>query len=234
VAPAATRAAKAKPVEDVAEPAQDADPVTAESVATLAEIEQLALEFAGAGEAARKITVLGNTSAESIALTALTLARLMARQSRVVVVDLSGLSPTIAAVSADTSAPGLAELAQGEASFSEIITKDRLSSIHLVCAGRPGFDRSLLQSPRLTLAIDALRRVYDHVVLDAGTASDLPAELLSTDARAVVVTEPSLEQGARTQIGEKLKAVGFADVAMLDRPAQPVDTIEPGPRVVAA
>ena len=234
VAPAVTRVAKAKPADVAAEPAQDADPVTPEPAATLAEIEQLALEFAGAGEAARKITVLGNTSAESIALTALTLARLMARQSRVVVVDLSGLSPTIAAVSADTTAPGLAELAQGEASFSDIITKDRLSSIHLVCAGRPGFDRSLLQSPRLTLAIDALRRVYDHVVLDAGTASDLPAELLSTDARAVVVTEPSLEQGARTQIGEKLKAVGFADVAMLDRPAQPVDAIEPGPRVVAA
>jgi tyrosine-protein kinase Etk/Wzc len=234
VVPADTRVAKAKVADIDEEPEPELDPVTPEPVATLAEIEQLAKGFAEAGEAARKITVLGNTSAESIAVTALTLARLMARQARVVVVDLSGLSPTIAAVSVDTSAPGLAELAQGEASFSDIITKDRLSSIHLVCAGRPGFDRSLLQSPRLTLAIDALRRVYDHVVLDAGAASDLPAELLSTDARAVVVTEPSLEQGARAQIGEKLKAVGFADVAMLDRPAQAADTIEPGPRVVAA
>ena len=72
------------------------------------------------------------------------------------------------------------------------------------------------------------------VVLDAGTASDLPAELLSTDARAVVVTEPSLEAGARAQIAEKLKAVGFSDVAMLDKPAQPVDTIDPGRCVVAA
>jgi hypothetical protein len=109
-----------------------------------------------------------------------------------------------------------------------------LSPVHLVRAGRPGFDRSLLQSPRMTLAIDALRRVYDHVVLDAGTASDLPAELLSTDARAVVVTEPSLEAGARAQIAEKLKAVGFSDVAMLDKPAQPVDPIDAGARVDAA
>jgi polysaccharide biosynthesis transport protein len=232
--PSAVRVAKAKPADIAAEPAQEVEAVTPEPVATLAEIEQLARDIADAGEAARKITVLGNTSAESIALTALTLARLMARAARVVVVDLSGLSPTVAAVSVDASAPGLAELAQGEASFSDIITKDRLSSVHLVNAGRPGFDRSLLQSPRLTLAIDALRRVYDHVVLDAGTASDLPAELLSTDARAVVVTEPSLEAGARAQIGEKLKAVGFADVAMLDKPAQPVDTIDPGPHVVAA
>ena len=72
---------------------------------------------------------------------------------------------------------------QGEASFSQIITRDRLSRVHLVSAGRPGFDRAHLQSPRLTLAIDALLRVYDHVLLDAGAASDLPAELLTAGAR---------------------------------------------------
>jgi succinoglycan biosynthesis transport protein ExoP len=238
--PAAASAVSSAVQSPKAEPPVTAEPVheieleAPEPVATLAEIEQLAKDIADAGEAARKITVLGNTSADSIALTALTLARLMARASRVVVVDLSGLSPTVAAISVDAGAPGLAELAQGEASFSDIITKDRLSSVHLVNAGRPGFDRSLLQSPRLTLAIDALRRVYDHVVLDAGTASDLPAELLSTDARAVVVTEPSLDAGARAQIGEKLKAVGFAEVALLDKPAQAVDSIDRGPRVVAA
>ena len=98
------------------------------------------------------------------------------------VVDLSASSPTIAAVSVDPGAPGLAELMLGEASFSQIITKDRLSRVHLVSAGRPDSDPALLQSPRLTLAIDALLRVYDHVVLDAGKASDLPAELLTKQA----------------------------------------------------
>ena len=85
---------------------------------------------------------------------------------------------------------------QGEASFAQIITKDQLSRVHLVSAGRPGFDRALLQSPRLTLAIDALLRVYDHVLLDAGTASDLPAELLTSQARAVVVPEASMAPDA--------------------------------------
>ena len=112
-------------------------------------------------------------------MTALTLARLIVRDAKVVVVDLSASSPTIAAVSVDPAAPGLAELMQGEASFSQVITKDRLSRVHLVTAGRPGSDPALLQSPRLTLAVDALLRVYDHVLLDAGTASDLPAELLT-------------------------------------------------------
>jgi polysaccharide biosynthesis transport protein len=200
----------------------------------LTEIGQLADTLRNAGEAARKITVLGSASNESITLTALTLARLIARSARVVVVDLSASSPTISAVSVDPAAPGLAELMLGEASFSQVITKDRLSPVHLVSAGRPGSDRALLQSPRLSLAIDALLRVYDHVLLDAGTASDLPAELLTAHARAVVVPEPSMTADARTLMYDQLRAVGFSDVTMLSKPSQSSDAVDPGPRVVAA
>jgi hypothetical protein len=42
---------------------------------------------------------------------------------------------------------------------------------------------------RLPLAVDALLRVYDHVLLDAGTASNLSAELLTAQARAVMVPD---------------------------------------------
>jgi MinD-like ATPase involved in chromosome partitioning or flagellar assembly len=158
----------------------------------------------------------------------------MAQQAKVVVVDLVASSPTIAAVSTDPVAPGLAELMQGEASFAQIITRDRQSRVHLVSAGRPGFDRAQLQSPRLTLAIDALLRVYDHVLLDAGAASDLPAELLTSQARAVVVPEESMTQDARALMCDQLKAVGFFEVTMLSKPCQASDAVEPGPRVVAA
>ncbi len=200
----------------------------------ITEIEQLARDLRDAGEAARKVTVLGNASSESITWTALKLARLIARDARVVVVDLSAALPTISAASADPMAPGLAELMLGEASFSQIITKDRLSRVHLVSAGRPGSDRALLQSPRLALAIDALLRVYDHVLLDAGTASDLPAELLTAQARAVVVPDASTSADARALMAEQLKAVGFSDVRMLSAPSLPSDVVDPGERVAAA
>ncbi len=200
----------------------------------LTEIEQLADQLRNAGDAARKITILGTASGESITLTALTLARLMARSARVVVVDLSAASQTISAVSVDPAAPGLAELMLGEASFSQVITRDRLSRAHLVSSGAPGSDRALLQSPRLTLAIDALLRVYDHVLLDAGAASDLPAELLTANARAVVVPEASMAADARTLMCDQLRAVGFMEVTMLSKPSLPSDAVEPGPRVVAA
>jgi succinoglycan biosynthesis transport protein ExoP len=227
--------------EAIADAVADPDPapvfseVSTDIVPELTEIEELAENLRSAGDAARKVTVLGTAANESITLTALTLARLIARNNtRVVVVDLSASSPTISAVSVDPSAPGLAELMLGEASFSQVITRDRLSRVHLVSSGRPGSDRTLLQSPRLTLAIDALLRVYDHVLLDAGTASDLPAELLTAQACAVVVPDASMAADARTLMCEQLRAVGFTEVTMLSKAAQPSDAVEPGPRVVAA
>ncbi|MCA1473714.1 exopolysaccharide transport family protein [Bradyrhizobium sp. NBAIM08] len=198
-----------------------------------AEIERLADDLRAAGTAAKKVTVLGTALGEAITLSTLTLARNLARDARVVVVDLAASSPTIAAVSADAQAPGLAELMQGEASFAQVITRDKLSRLHLVMAGRPGFDRSLLQSPRVALAIDALLRAYDHVLIDAGSASDLPADLLTAHARAVVVPDASMAADARAQMCEQLRAVGFSAVAMLSKPVQPSDAAET-PRVVAA
>lgn len=205
-----------------------------EPAAPVTEIDQLAAQLLGAGDAARKIVVLGGGHSESITLTALSLARLLARSAKVVVVDLSASSPAFAAVSADPMAPGLAELMLGEASFAQVITRDRLSRAHLVTAGRQGADRSLLQSPRLTLALDALLRVYDHVLLDAGTASDLPAELLTSNARAVVVPDAAMSADARQLMSDQLKDVGFSDVTMLSKPSEPADIVEPAPRVVAA
>jgi polysaccharide biosynthesis transport protein len=240
-------APRAAPVFAAAAPVRLAEPVlespptapvmpekTVEVPPPVAEIDELARQLLRAGEAARKIVVLGSGQSESITLTALTLARLLAREAKVVLVDLSASSPAFAAVSADPMAPGLAELMLGEASFAQVITRDRLSRAHLVTAGRQGADRALLQSPRLSLALDALLRVYDHVLLDAGTASDLPAELLTSNARAVVVPDATMTAETRQLMGEQLSEVGFSEVAMLSKPAQPADIVEPSPRVVAA
>jgi succinoglycan biosynthesis transport protein ExoP len=231
---AAAEVIEAIEVVQLAEPAPAISPALPEPKGELSEIEQLARKLREAGEPGQKVTILGTAAGEGIALTALTLARLLARDARVVVVDLASSSLTIPAVSVDPAAPGLAELMLGEASFAQIITKDRLSRVQLVSAGRPGFDRALLQSPRLSLAIDALLQVYDHVLLDAGAASDLPAELLMAKARAVVVPEASMTQHARTLMQDQLKAVGFGEVTMLSRPVAPSNAVEPEPRVAAA
>jgi len=192
------------------------------------EIERLADVVRG-DEAPRKVTVLGTAPDENITSATLTLARRLSRDAKVVVVDLSG-SSALALSSIDPVAPGLSELLLGEASFAQVITRDRESRAHLVCAGRRGSDRSLLQSPRLTMAIDALLRVYDYVLLDAGSAADLPAELLTAHARAVVVPDDSMPGEARAQMRNQLSAVGFTEVTMLNRPVRALEVANENPR----
>lgn len=193
-----------------------------ELAAPVTEIEQVAQSLATLGERARKVTMIGVGQSETVTLTALTLARLMARRASVVLVELSISSPTLGAVSNDPMAPGLSDLILGSASFGQIISRDRLSQVHLVGAGRASTDRTLLQSPRLAMAIDALLRAYDHVVLDAGTAADLPATLLSSNAQAVVVPDPAMTPAARKVMSDQLRATGFLGVTMLSGPADPV------------
>jgi len=71
------------------------------------------------------------------------------------------------------------------------------------------------------------------VLLDAGTATDLPAELLTAQARAVVVPDPAMSEAARIEMCDQFRAVGFADVTLLKEPTAAADAIEPGPRVAA-
>lgn len=197
------------------------------------ELEQLAIDLQKPGATARKLTVLGSGSAEKTSRTALALARLLARSAKVVLVDLSASSPVVRAASIDGMAPGLTDLMLGEASFGQVISKDRSTPLHLVTAGRAGADRALLQSPRLTLALDALLQAYDHVVLDAGAADDLPAAMLTAGARAIVVPDNAMSADARQSMSDQLRAVGFGNVTMLSQ-AVPADFGERGPRFVAA
>lgn len=123
---------------------------------------------------------------------------------------------------------------QGSASFSDIITKDRLSPVHIVGAGRDAAQRQLLQLPRINLAIDALSRAYDYVVLDAGTASDLPANVIAAQAHAVIIPDPAITTTAREMMKSQLLESGFAGVTILAAPLKVIDLVVPGERVAAA
>src|SRR6202035_5746391 len=75
------------------------------------------------------------------------------------------------------------------------------------------------------VAAIAAARPCDRCI-DAGTASDLPAELLTAQARAVVVPDASMAADARTLMCDQLRAVGFSEVTMLSKPAEPADAVE--------
>jgi uncharacterized protein involved in exopolysaccharide biosynthesis len=174
-----------------------------------AAIDEFVRSLVEDGEGGRRVAVFGASSDIHTALTAVTLARALSRNARTVLLDLTFVPPGLAAISVDPAAPGLAELARGAVSFGDVITRDRLSGLHLVAAGdRP----APLVSPRIAMAIDALAQTYDHLVIDAGSVADAELSRLTRFAprAALVAADPDDEAVAAARDG--LVAAGFADV----------------------
>ncbi|MBV8826882.1 MAG: lipopolysaccharide biosynthesis protein [Bradyrhizobiaceae bacterium] len=197
----------------------DAAPVAPEAMVPdpyAEDIAALAHEIAASPEAGRRIVVVGAQRDIGTTLTALALARELARDTRVVLVDLAFAHPNLAAVAIDPSAPGIADLVRGGASFGAVITRDRDSRAHIVPAGRGGPDNAaILASERIGVALDALGRTYDHVIVDAGTTSEpLPDPLLRGSPRAVLVVA-GVPREAALAARDRLHVAGFADIAMV-------------------
>jgi uncharacterized protein involved in exopolysaccharide biosynthesis/Mrp family chromosome partitioning ATPase len=177
-------------------------------------IDDLARALAHLGEAGRRVTVVGAARNVGTTYAALGLARGLAAQgSRVVLADLAFGAPNLAVMSINPDAPGFAELVGGAASFGQIVTRDKFSRVHLVATGAvAGEGAAILASPRLVMALEALARSYDHVVIDAGAVPDMMSGPLARIApRAVLVTADS--SGPATEAArERLTAAGFTDV----------------------
>lgn len=172
----------------------------------------LARELGRAGE--KRIAVVGAGDDVDPTATAITLARSLAKRARVVLIDLALDCPDLAAISDDPTAPGLAELAAGTASFGDIITRDRASRLHVITAGREAVDAATIRSsPRLSITLVALGSNYDHVVINAGTLGLLDQSILGA-AQAVLV---AAEHGhpATVAARQRMLDAGYCSVRVL-------------------
>jgi len=180
-------------------------------------IDEVARTLRQAGEGGRRLAVFGASRNVGTTLSAVTLARALGRDARVVLIDLAVGAPSIAAISSDPQAPGLAEVVRGAAAFGEIITRDKLSRVHLIAAGRIGPDAAaIVNSPRLTMMVEALARTYDHVIIDAGTTFEaVVARLHRLAPRAVLVAAEQMSD-ATEMARDQLIAAGYGEIAVLD------------------
>jgi succinoglycan biosynthesis transport protein ExoP len=169
------------------------------------------------GEAGRRVTVVGAARNVGTTYTALGLARgLVAQGGRVVLVDLAFSAPNLAVISTNPEAPGVAELVRGTASFGQIVTRDKFSRLHLVATGKlAGEGGAILSSPRLVMALDALARTYDHVVIDAGAVPEMTVEPFARMAPRAVLVTTDLTHPSTIAARERLVAAGFTDVTLL-------------------
>lgn len=184
-------------------------------------IEQLAQSLSQSGEAGRRVTVVGCARNAGTTYAAIRLARALAAQANVVLVDLAFGAPNLSVISTDPNAPGIAELVRGTAGFGDIITRDQFSQVHIVATGNVGADGpALAASPMLQTVIEALAQSYDHVVLDAGSAADVAVERFAHLAQRAVLVMANPADPATRAARERMTLAGFADVTLVAGAAQ--------------
>ena len=93
---------------------------------------------------------------------------------------------------------------------------------------------ALMQSPQLSIAIEALARSYDHVLIDAGAADDIPLERFVALAPRAVMVADDLGNPATTLARERLLKAGFVNVNILaDAPPLSSETGTTGAKAAA-
>jgi uncharacterized protein involved in exopolysaccharide biosynthesis len=178
-------------------------------------IGELAQALRQVGEAGRRITVIGSARNVGTTYTAIGLARALADDARVVLVDLALGAPNLSIFSSDPGAPGICDLIRGTASFGDIVTRDRFSRVHLVATGNVGGEGpAMLASPRLATTLEALARTYDHVIIDAGAVPETAVNAFARLAPRAVLVAADLEHPATAAARERLLAAGFTEVTL--------------------
>ncbi len=156
-------------------------------------------------------------------LAAVALARALARaDARSVVVDFRGDGANAVSMGEDTDLPGFSDLFDGEASFAQVIFRDRRSRVHFIPAGREPLKPELLAEERLETILSALALTYDCVVLDASDA--MIATVGRTADISVVVSEFSASDPRTKGACDRVTAVTDAKILVL------VVDPAPGPR----
>jgi polysaccharide biosynthesis transport protein len=209
IAPAAKSPAGAAPTESP----PTADGETPGTPTTGGEIAELAALLRRAGHSGQHVAIVGATRGAGTTLTAIAVARVLSREARVALVDLAFRSPGLAEFAREPGTAGIADLVRGTASYGDIISRDRGSRVHIVPAGRMAEDgEAILASERLSVALDALGRTYDHVLIDAGAAADVGLGALARMGSCAVLVSGRAAAETVGAARERLGAAGFTTV----------------------
>jgi uncharacterized protein involved in exopolysaccharide biosynthesis/Mrp family chromosome partitioning ATPase len=178
-------------------------------------IADLAQGVRDAGDVGKRVAVVGAAAGIGTTMTAVALARDLASDRRVVLVDLALDSPKLATITPDPRMPGIADLVRGSASFGQIIARDRYSRAQVIPAGRAGMDAAdVIGSERLKIAIDALSRSYDHIIIDASAAPHALDDKIARLAPCAVLVASGLAANKADAVRDHLANAGFTDIAV--------------------
>lgn len=145
---------------------------------------------------------------------AVALARMIARaDQRPVLIDLRGDSENSIALGEGNDLPGFSDLFSGEASFAQVIFRDRESRVHFIPGGAHPLASDSHDDDRVGLLINALDHTYDHVILDV--ADDVVESIAPGCDAAVVVTEFDESDPRTRRARERVSRCSDANIIIL-------------------
>jgi Mrp family chromosome partitioning ATPase len=210
----------AEPAADVSAAAVAAAPARTDGLS----VADLAQGVRDAGDVGKRVAVVGAAAGIGTTMTAVALARDLASDRRVVLVDLALDRPKLATLTPDPRMPGIADLVRGSASFGQIIARDRHSRAQVIPAGRAAMDAGdVIGSERLKIAIDALSRSYDHVIIDANAAPHALDDEIARLAPCAVLVASGLAANKADAVRDHLANAGFTDIAVFTGAAPALD-----------
>jgi Mrp family chromosome partitioning ATPase len=187
-------------------------------------VADLAQGVRDAGDVGKRVAVVGAAAGIGTTMTAVALARDLASDRRVVLVDLALDRPKLATLTPDPRMPGIADLVRGSASFGQVIARDRHSRVQVIPAGRAAMDAAdVIGSERLKIAIDALTRSYDHVIIDANAAPHALDDEIARLAPCAVLVASGLAANKADAVRDHLANAGFTDIAVFTGAAPALD-----------
>lgn len=180
------------------------------------------LEYSFADE--KNCRIIGITSAmtgEGKSLTAVNLALNLAQmRNRVLLVDCDMRRPSVAAKLGMNKTPGLSGFLSGQKEMKSLIRqcgiKGNEKAFHVITSGtNPPNPMELLGSVRMEKMLDALRDLYDYIILDLPPVCEVSDALVvakRTDGMLMVVRE---NYCSRSLLNEAVRKLEFVDARVL-------------------
>ncbi|MEJ0096735.1 MAG: hypothetical protein WDM84_00370 [Bauldia sp.] len=193
-------------------------------------LRAIAGQIAAAGHKRVLVTLAEGSDSDGRPLGAVALARALARtDARVVLVDFRGDGADAASMGEGSDLPGFSDLFDGEASFAQVIFRDRKSRVHFIPAGRKPLSADLLDAEHLETVLAALTLTYDFVLVDA--ADEMIPVVGPSCGVAMVVSEFGAADPRTINAFDRV--TGVSDAAILLLVVDPAARPEPGDRATA-
>ena len=93
---------------------------------------------------------------------------------------------------------GLSDLLSGQAAFTDAVTRDPLSGLHILRQGAQATEmQGLFSSKRMDYLLDALDQAYDVVILNAAPMTEQSAHAIAAKAGSAVICAQATKSGKR-------------------------------------